>query len=207
MTTFPRMQSPQRRAGGFTPLALTNLIRGSKPFAEMCLTEGLPFRKHLEPPIDIKTFIKPLKQSFMRNPRLMPGSRVMIAVLAGWGGQGGSIETTMSIIGRNIGRSSRQVFRYLKDAKEEGYLTYSRTKDRMGYYVGIRIWLNFTALFHPKKPMHSKNSIQPEEIRDMTQMSDTKETFKLNDIKDVELKKRLQRFEALCMSASPPFIS
>lgn len=110
-----------------------------------------PKRKSLELQSPNFGFVKPVKQDFVRNPRLMPMTRCMVLMLLGWAGQEQPLETTMGIIAKKLGRSVRQVQRYLKDAIEEGYLYYSRTKNRWGYYTGIKIHLNFFAL-KPAKP-------------------------------------------------------
>lgn len=113
--------------------------------------EGQPRRKHLPPPIDRGLFVKPIKQSFIRNPRLSPMTRVMLTLLAGWSGHGGPIETTLGILGRHLGRSSRQVQRYLRDAIEEGFVKLSYTKDRIGRITGIRLVINRQAILHSDK--------------------------------------------------------
>ncbi|TDT43644.1 hypothetical protein CLV90_2766 [Maribacter spongiicola] len=110
-----------------------------------------PKRKSLELQSPNFGFVKPVQQDFVRNPRLMPMTRCMVLMLLGWAGQEQPLETTMGIIAKKLGRSVRQVQRYLKDAIEEGYLFYSRTKNRWGYYTGIKIHLNFLAL-KPTKP-------------------------------------------------------
>ena len=115
-------------------------------------------------------FVKPVKQSFVTNPRMMPQTRCMLLMLLGWAGQEQAIETTIGIIAKKIGRSRRQVFRYLQDAIEEGYLFYSRTKNRMGYYTGIKIHLNFLAI-KPRKP--AIKSTKNRRNKDVTLESDT----------------------------------
>ena len=112
-------------------------------------------------------FVKPVKQDFVRNARLMPGTRCMVLMLMGWAGQEQALETTIGIIANKLGRSRRQVQRYLRDAIEEGILFYSRTKDRMGYYTGIKVHLNFMAL----KPSYTKPKSQ--ERRDVTLEANT----------------------------------
>jgi len=102
----------------------------------------LPRRKSMLPALDNGSFVKPIKQAFIKNPRLSPSARIMLTLLYGWGGQGLSIKTTTGIIGKHLSRCRRQVFRYLKDAVEEGYLSYSRTKDKLGRYTGIQIFLS-----------------------------------------------------------------
>lgn len=127
--------------------------------------KGLPI-----PSLAQNAFVKPVRQSFVTNPRMMPQTRCMVLMLLGWAGQEQGIETTIGIIAKKIGRSPRQVHRYLQDAIEEGYLFYSRTKDRIGYYTGIKIHLNFVAL-KPRKTV--KKKAETKEIRDMTLMADT----------------------------------
>lgn len=114
-------------------------------FAET--TDEQPRRKTLTAPPGDGSFVKPVKQSFVKNARLMPGTRIMLAVLAGWAGRGGPIETTLGIIARHVARSPRQVQRYIKDAIEEGYLRTSYVKDRIGRITGLRVHLTRFAIF------------------------------------------------------------
>lgn len=103
----------------------------------------MPLRCYRRRPHDTGAFILPLKQSFIKDARLMPGTRCMLALLAGWAGQGRALELTEATIGAHIGRSIRQVYRYLQDASREGYLRYGYTKNRMGMITGLRVWLTF----------------------------------------------------------------
>jgi len=105
-----------------------------------------PKRYFYQRPEDNGTFILPLKQSFIKDARLMPGTRCMLALLAGWAGQGRALELTKGTIAKHIGRCTRQVFRYIQDAAREGYLRYSYTKNRMGMITGLRVWLSFDLL-------------------------------------------------------------
>jgi len=73
---------------------------------------GLPQRCFKKRPEDNGTFVLPLKQSFIKDARLMPGTRCMLAMLAGWAGQGAPLELTESTIAKHLGRSIRQVYRY-----------------------------------------------------------------------------------------------
>lgn len=130
----------------------------------------VPRRKSLEIEQGNNAFVKPVRQDFVKNARLMPMTRCMILLLMGWAGQEQSLETTVGIIAKHLKRSRRQVHRYLDDAIEEGYLYYSRTKDRMGYYTGIKLRLNFIAL---KPRLTKKVAPQSRRNKDMTQMSDT----------------------------------
>ena len=171
----------RRRVGNFTSLALTAPIMAFLPYAENEVGSLKPRRKSLSIPIDNNTFVKPIKQSFVRNPRLMPMTRLMLTLIAGWAGQGGSIETTTGILAKHLSRSTRQVFRYLKDAMEEGYLSYSKTKGRHGLYTGIKIWLNFAAIrftrFQKKKGKTSQLPVNS----DMTLKSDTNTKYYLSN--------------------------
>ena len=115
-----------------------------------------PRRKTLQLAQSNNAFVRPVKQDFVRNPRTMPMTRCMILMLMGWAGNEQPIETTVGIIAKKLGRSVRQVHRYLQDAIEEGFLFYSRTKNRMGYYTGIKIHLNFFAL-KPESPKKRTN--------------------------------------------------
>lgn len=112
---------------------------------------GLPLRKGLRRPETSDLFVLPLRQSFLKDPRLMPGTTRMLCLLAGWYGRGGPLNTTLGVIARHLGRSVRQVQRYIQDAAEEGYLYYSKRADRMGYVIGLKIGLNVAAIFAPKK--------------------------------------------------------
>ncbi len=137
-------------------------------------TTKQPKRKSLEIEQGNNAFIKPVKQDFVKNARLMPMTRCMILLLMGWAGQEQSLETTVGIIAKHLKRSRRQVHRYLQDAIEEGYLYYSRTKDRMGYYTGIKLRLNFSAL---KPRLTKKVAPQSRTNQDVTQMADTNSNY------------------------------
>ena len=145
--------------------------------------------------MDNNTFVKPIKQGFVKNGRMMPMTRIMLTLLAGWAGQGGCIKTTTGIIGKHLGRCRRQIFRYLQDAVEEGYLTYSRTKDRVGRYTGINIWLNFAAIrfSNTRKPKKAANA---PEMLDVTQESETNSKFLYNKEADPKMEAALGRFAA-----------
>ena len=126
----------------------------------------------------------------------MPMTRMMLTLLAGWAGQGGSIETTTGIIGKHLSRCRRQIFRYLQDAVEEGYLSYTRTKDRIGRYTGIKIWLNFSAIrFEATKT--TKKKVKTAEMLDVTQKSETNSKYIYKPIKDDELHSALARLASL----------
>ena len=184
--------SKPNRAGGFTSIAHISAIREYLPFYSEAESNDGPLRKTLEAPLDNNTFVQPIKQCFVKNPRTMPMTRVMLILLAGWAGQGGSIDTTIGIVAKHLRRSRRQVFRYLKDAAEEGYLFYSKTKDRIGRYTGVRIRLNFTAIRYTKGYKKRKQSKAAENL-DVTYMSDTNKNSIYNIKKDEELHQKLEQ--------------
>ncbi len=127
----------------------------------------------------------------------MPMTRIMLTLLAGWAGQGGSIETTTGIIGKHIGRCRRQVFRYLKDAEEEGYLFYRRTKDRIGRYTGIKVWLNFAAI-RCRKLQKPKNRPKAAENLDVTYMSETNGKHIYKGKEDEGIREAIERMASSC---------
>ena len=110
-----------------------------------------PRRKSLRRPASCGKFVLPLRQSLIMDARLMPGTLRMLALLAGWAGQGAPLDTNLSVIGKHLGRSARQVQRYLKDAAEEGYLYVRQRVNRLGYVIGLRIHLCRAAIYAPKK--------------------------------------------------------
>lgn len=132
-------------------------------------------RKGLRRPPTSTTFVRPLRQSFIKDARLAPGTTRMLCLIAGWGGRGDPIDTTLGIIGRHLQRSPRQVQRYLKDAAEEGYLAWSKVTNRLGYVIGLRIRLNGAAIFAPNKARSADAKTHPRRRTPATtQMSDTK---------------------------------
>ena len=182
----------------FRPVALANIVRGALPYQERSYEPDQPRRKMLTAPPDNGTFIKPVKQCFVRNARTMPMTRLMLILLYGWAGNGGTITTTQGIIAGKIERCTRQTIRYLKDAMEEGLLIYRRTKDRMGYYTGIKIWLNFGAIRHEAKGYRAcpregggKTYAKTAESRAMTYKSETNEKDNINTKIDPEFRKRI----------------
>ena len=188
----PKITRP--RGGGFRSLSLLAvplpLMAYGPDFVED-YDPALPRRKNMAVPVDKGTFVKPLKQVFIKNPRTMPMTRIMLALLSGWAGQGGHVDTTVGVIGKHIGRCRRQVFRYLRDAAEEGLLTYSRTKDRVGRYTGIRVRLNFGAIRYDssRKPSGGK----PAASLAVTLKSETNGKHIYNGIKDSEISAALER--------------
>ncbi|MEM9887288.1 MAG: hypothetical protein AAF849_15450 [Bacteroidota bacterium] len=193
-----------KKAGTFRSLAAVPAIQSYLPYAPKMVFADQPKRKWYKTPIDNDTFVKPIKQCFVKNPRLMPMTRLMLTLIAGWAGQGTSISTTTGIIAKHLRRSRRQVFRYLKDAMEEGYLSYCKTKGRSGLYTGIKIWLNFGAIrftrFQKKnKTPKTPKSTQSRTKSDVPLMSDTntKQIYnKWNTQEDEKLMKALLSFGA-----------
>jgi len=137
---------------------------------------------------DKGSYVLPIKQSFVKDARLMPGTRCMLALLTGWAGKGRGLRTTQNVIGKHLGRSVRQIFRYLKDAAREGYLTYNYTKNRIGAITGINIFLNFDFL-RPNLKKKSKNGRK----QDQTFKSDTNTLLKDSYIIDEELERKLDK--------------
>lgn len=198
---IPRIQRP--RGGGFRSFSSLShplpLMAYGPNFMEGC-DPSLPRRKRLVAPDDRGTFVKPLKQVFIKNPRTMPMTRLMLALLSGWAGQGGHVDTTVGVIGKHIGRCRRQVFRYLRDAAEEGLLTYSRTKDRVGRYTGIRVWLNFGAIRYDSS--RKKTGGKAAASLAVTSKSETNGKHIYNGVKDGEISAALERM-ALSFGLEP----
>ena len=189
--SFVPAQLKGREVSGFTAIGKSNLVRAYLPYVERNQTCAQPRRKSLEAPLDNNTFVKPIKQCFVKNPRLMPMTRIMLTLLAGWAGQGGPIETTIGIVAKHLGRCRRQVFRYLKDAVEEGYLYYTRTKDRIGRYTGIKVRLNFPAIRFTSSYKARKSSKTIETL-DVTYPSETNKNFIYNKDLDPQIWERLE---------------
>lgn len=148
-------------------------------YVPMLCDEGdnlLPRRKHLRRPETGFAFIAPMRQSVMKDARLMPGTRCMIALLAGWSGDGKPIDTTLGAVGKHLGRSGRQVQRYLRDAAEEGYLFFRQITDRLGYVIGLRISLCRSSIYAPKKHKRKtdRGRLQTPHFRAATQEANIK---------------------------------
>lgn len=199
---YPKLKRPNtgpfKTCQSFHSFASSQVLMAYKPFFVDAddYDPAQPRRKNMVAPIDKGTFVKPIKQSFVKNPRTMPMTRIMLTLLAGWAGQGGSIKTTTGVIGKHLGRCRRQVFRYLKDAVEEGYITYTRTKDKMGYYTGIRIWLNYAAIRFTTS-RKAKNTSKNAETSDVTLKSDSNDKYIFTVKEDPELSTLLGRFGSL----------
>lgn len=184
--------NPQKRAGGFQALAMTAPIRSLIPYTQRA--HHITGRKSRTAPTDSGTFVKPVKQCFIKNSRLMPMTRLMLTLLSGWSGDGSPISTTIGIIAKHLDKSRRQVIRYLKDAIEEGYLYYSRTKCRRGLYTGIKIRLNLGAIRHYYKNKLTNKRAESPRIPDVTPKADTKYNSYLSINKDEALWKQLLQF-------------
>lgn len=138
-------------------------------------------RKGLIRPPSSSTFVRPLRQSFVKDARLAPGTTRMLCLLAGWGGDGEAICTTLGVIAKHLQRSPRQIQRYPRDAAEEGYLFWCKTANRLGYVTGLKIWINASALFAPdrKRPKREKASEDRRKLA-TTDVSDTKTSLYIN---------------------------
>jgi hypothetical protein len=155
-----------------------------------------PRRKSLERPESGWKFVLPIKQSLVMDPRIAPGTLRMIALLAGWSGGGRPLDTTLGIIGKHLGRSSRQVQRYLRDAAEEGYLYFRKVSNRLGYVIGLRIVLCKAAIFAPSKrstPRRSCATIAPvrPENQATTEESDTNKNILINTLSSDPFEQKL----------------
>lgn len=121
----------------------------------------------------------------------MPGTRCMLAMLAGWAGKGAPLELTEGTISKHIGRSVRQVYRYLQDAAREGYLRYYYTKNRFGMITGIKVWLTFDLIRSLKpKPREANRFLA------RTHRSNINKTDIYIDKKDPELDEKLERLRS-----------
>lgn len=179
-------------------LPQTSVLMQYKPHFVTNIDPSKPKRKNLIAPEDNNTFVKPIKQSFMKNPRMMPNTKIMLTLLAGWAGNGDAIETTVGIIGKHLSRCRRQIHRYLQDAVEEGFISYTRRKDKIGRYIGIKIYLNFAAIRFTKfiKSKKQRNPSKPAENIDVTLKADTNSNYYLsysNTQDDTELWDKLSR--------------
>lgn len=155
-----------------------------------------PRRKSLERPESGWKFVLPIKQSLVMDPRIAPGTLRMIALLAGWSGGGRPLDTTLGIIGKHLGRSSRQVQRYLRDAAEEGYLYFRKVSNRLGYVIGLRIVLCKAAIFSSRKkrdlqPVYGDSGLESRRIPATTQESDTNKNILINTLSPDPFERRL----------------
>lgn len=191
----------QSRAGGFHSISSMYVLQNYMPASIEHESASVLRRKSYSTPEDRGLFIKPIKTAFVQNARLSPGSRLCLLLLTGWAGQETTISTTMCTIGRHLGRSRRQVFRYLKDLMEEGYLLYSKKKDRLGYITGIKIWVNFGAVRHKyrnhinrkKEEFSQHKRAKTERNQDVTYTSQINPKYFLNTPRDEILDHKLTR--------------
>jgi hypothetical protein len=151
-------------------------------------TAALPRRYFFERPEDNGAFVLPLKQSFVKDARLCPGTRCMLALLTGWAGTGQALRVTQGTIAKHLRRSVRQVFRYLKDAAREGYLRYGYTKNRLGMITGLQIYLCFDRI-RPNLKKRRAGGGKPAR----TLMADTNTSIKDSIYSDPEIETRLER--------------
>ena len=110
-------------------------------------------KRHQNPmpmPKEFDPYILPVKQDFIKDARLMPGTRLMLMLISGWAGQGAAIETTLGTLGKHLCKSISQIKRYIADAQQFGYLTKQYTKSRIGYITGLRLRLRFE-MIRPKQ--------------------------------------------------------
>lgn len=158
-----------------------------------------PRRKQRMRPEASRTFVKPLRQSLFQDARLMPGSVRLIALLAGWAGHGRAIETNLGTLARHLGRSVRQVQRYLQDAMEEGYLRVTRTANRMGMITGLRIAVNRASVFAQDR---EENTMAGRKNPARTQKADIKTNtyISLNEASDFD-----QSLKAICERNAIPY--
>lgn len=161
----------------------------------------LPRRFFLERPTDNGNYVLPVKQSFIKDARLMPGTRIMLLLLTGWGGRGEPLQTTQGTIAKHLRRSVRQVFRYIKDAAREGYLTYAYTKNRLGMITGLKIYLSFSLL----RPNLKRKPRAKPAIPARTHMADTNTLIKDSYLIDAKLGASLERlWNAMQSKPAPP---
>lgn len=202
------MHLPQLKCGSFAPLSSIPSIQQYKPYTDKPSIAYQPKRKQLEAPQDDGRFILPMKQSFMMNPRLGNGVKIMLSILLGLGGNECVIKTTTITIGKMMNRSRRTIYTYIQEAVEEGYLTYSKLKSRMGYYIGLKIYLNYQAI--RKSKTVKKETKQPQKNLKTAETSDGKETsqinrnININKQKDKELMASLTRFALELGYIKPP---
>jgi hypothetical protein len=160
---------------------------------------ALPRRYFFERPKDNGAYVLPIRQSFIKDARLMPGTRCMLALLTGWAGRGEPLQTTEGTIAKHLRRSVRQVFRYLQDAAREGYLRYAYTKNRMGMITGLKIYLSFPLLRPDLKRKPRSAPANPAR----TLPSDTNTLIKDSYLIDPELGARLDSLrQAIEVSAA-----
>lgn len=142
---------------------------------------GLPLRKGLARPQQTDLFVLPVRQSLIKDPRIMPGTARLILLLAGWSGKEREVFTKLATLAKHLGRSVRQVQRYIKDAAEEGYLYFGYQKGEGGYITGLKIRLNPSAVFAPKRALRKfraeQKMLEAQESQATTLPTDTNGNF------------------------------
>ena len=193
-TYIPPLRKPRLSSTyGLKLLASAPFVKQYQPHFHSAIDPDKPLRKSMIAPTDNGTFVKAIKQSFIKNPRLSSTTRIMLTLLAGWAGKGGSIETTTGIIGIHLSRNRRTVYRLLKDAEEEGYLYYTRTKDIIGRFTGIKIFLNFGAIRFNSFRGAKQKPVENNAPRRETFSSDTNSKYLYNKEEDQEIWERLTK--------------
>ncbi len=127
-------------------------------------------KRHSNPmpmPKEFDPYVLPVKQDFVKDARLMPGTRLMLMLISGWAGQGSAIETTLATLGKHLCKSVSQIRRYVKDAKAFGYLSAGYTKSRIGYITGLRLKLRFEMI----RPKQLKKTAENKGLKPKTQRS------------------------------------
>lgn len=198
MFQYPTLTSPRKSGSAFrqistmTATMTTHLI--GKPL------DNEPHRYNNPAPINDGLFIKTLKQSVIKDTRLLPMTRMMIILLSGWDGSGkGNLCTNIGTIAKHLKRSRRMVFHYLKEAVAFGYLNYKRTKDRLGYYTGIKIELNFSLIRKKtknKEDVSGGKQTQRQANQDVKYTSQTNKNIFNNLPEDDKIMQTLARFAA-----------
>ena len=109
-----------------------------------------PHRLSLRAPAATQTYLLPVKESVIDDPRLSRGTLRFLLKLWRWSqGKSSTVRTTLGIVARQLGVSTRQVRRYHHDAAELGYiLQIGHRFGRDGMIVGMFYSLNL-ALFKP----------------------------------------------------------
>jgi hypothetical protein len=159
-----------------------------------------PRRYFFQRPADKGSYVLPLRQSFIKDARLMPGTRIMLALLVGWAGTGRPLETTQPTLAKHLQRSVRQVFRYLKDAAREGYLGYAYTKNRLGMITGLKIYLSFPLMRPDLKRKPRPKPAEPAR----THTADTNTLIKDSYLIDEKLGAGLEKLWNAIRAQTPP---
>lgn len=166
-------------------------------------------------PEDKGTFVLPVKQTLIKNARLMPGTRCMLMLLAGWSGKAydnrrgpddrdtrspaaRTVSTTRGVIGKHLGRSARQVARYLNDAKREGLLEWSYVVNRLtGMITGLKITLLANEIFGGMKDRQRYLDEKAENRRKsgVTDKGHTNQTFHTTPKEPDDFDKTIARIE------------